>query len=178
MQNCGHGAHVLAHQDFVQDVDSFQEQDGGDGNWNAPRRVSQLPCLQGLAQKKDRGLTRVTDAQCFSFHDEAESTWEFRFDVLVVRLSGGGSLCSSLVVPATIQVRGATTEKEHVSALVNKHLDMEVSGVKRSFVMSDFSPTPWRAMSTDMARDCGSTAKRLPDRRLLRVALTSATDGP
>ena len=50
-----------------------------------------------------------------------------------------------------------------------QHLDKEVSGVKRSFVMCDFSPTPWRAMSTDMARDCGSTAKRLSDRRLRAV---------
>ena len=98
----------------VQDVDSFQEQDGGDGNWSVTTR-----CLQGLAPKMDRGLTRATDAQFFSFHDAAVSTWEVRFDVLVVRLSGGGSLCSSLVVPAPIQVRGATTEKENVSALLN-----------------------------------------------------------
>ena len=45
---------------------------------------------------------------------------------------------------------------------------MEVSGVKRSFVRCDPSPTPW-AMSTDMARDCGSTARRLRDRRLRAV---------
>ena len=42
----------------------------------------------------------------FSFCDAAGSTREVRFDVLVVRLSGGG-------------VRVATTDKEHVSGLVN-----------------------------------------------------------
>ena len=92
----------------------------------------------------------------FSFHGAAGSTREVRLDVLVVRLSGGG-------------VRVATTDKEHVWS-GEQLLDMEVSGVKRSFVMCDLSPTPKRAMSIDMARDFWSTARRLRDRRL-RVVL-------
>ena len=67
-------------------------------------------------------------------------------------------------------MRVATTEKEHVSGLVNSSWTWRCLGSSVPFVRCDPSPTPSRAMSTDMARDCGSTARRLRDRRL-RVVL-------
>ena len=85
----GHGAQVLAHQescwilihsDRKMVVIEVGMHPGGRHN--------------SLAPKMDRGLTRVTDAQCFLF------------GVLVVRLSVGG-------------VRVTTTDKEPVSGLVN-----------------------------------------------------------
>ena len=87
-------------------------------------------CLHGLAPKMDRRLTRVTDAQCFTFHDAAESTWEVRCDVLVVRLSGGGSLCSSLVVLAMISSESCDNRQRKCVWSGEQQLDMEVSGVQ------------------------------------------------
>ena len=113
-------------------------------------------CHNSLAPKMDRGLTRVTDAQFFSVRDAAGSTREVRFVVLVVRLSGGG-------------VRVATTDKEHVSGLVNSSWTWRCLGssVPLSCVIS--RQHPGGRLSTDVARDCGSTARRLSDSRLRAV---------
>ena len=66
-------------------------------------------------------------------------------------------------------MRVATTDKEHVSGLVNSCWTWRCLGSSVPYVMCNLSPTPQRAMSTDMARDCGSTARRLRDRRLRAV---------
>ena len=143
----GHVAQVLAHQEscwilihsdrktVVMEVGMYR---GG--------------CHNSLAPKMDRGLTRVIDAQCFSFHDAAGSTREVRFDVLVVRLSGGG-------------VRVTTTDKEPVSG-VNSSWTLG-SSVLLSSVISRQHPRGRCLLK--MACDCGSTARRFRDRRLRAV---------